>query len=177
MGGDWRDGFEFAWMRPDPEPDEGPGLTWRQLDPHHWSGMWETKIRATVTLDSDGWVAYLRLEDPPGLSPITTVGRFATVGEAQVAMDDLWCPGDAKASGSYSRPATGRGIPHAPASRPAAPPASRPAAPPASRATGRGEVARYQRRSCQKPVITSCYVGVGAGGGGAGGVRTGSPGS
>jgi hypothetical protein len=28
------------------------------------------------------WVAYLRLEDPPGLSPITTVGRFATVDEA-----------------------------------------------------------------------------------------------
>jgi hypothetical protein len=32
MGGNWR-GFEFAWMRPVPEPDEGPGLTWRQLTP------------------------------------------------------------------------------------------------------------------------------------------------
>jgi hypothetical protein len=24
-------------------------------------------------------LAYVRLEDPPGLSPITTVGRYATV--------------------------------------------------------------------------------------------------
>jgi hypothetical protein len=31
------------------------------------------------------WVAYLRLEDPAGLSPITTVGRDDTVEEAQVA--------------------------------------------------------------------------------------------
>jgi hypothetical protein len=33
------------------------------------------------------WLAYVRLEDPPGLSPITTVGRFATVDEAQIAAD------------------------------------------------------------------------------------------
>jgi hypothetical protein len=90
MPGNWRDGFEFAWMRPDSEPDEGPGLTWRQLTPGHWSGTWATKIRGTVTQDSEGWVAYVRLEDPPGLSPITTVGRFATVEEAQVAADDVW---------------------------------------------------------------------------------------
>jgi hypothetical protein len=35
------------------------------------------------------WVAYLRLEDPPGLSPITTVGRFDTVEAAQLAADEV----------------------------------------------------------------------------------------
>jgi hypothetical protein len=35
-------------------------------------------------------VAYLRLDDPPGLSTITTVGRHATVEEAQVATDEVW---------------------------------------------------------------------------------------
>jgi hypothetical protein len=50
----------------------------------------ETKIRGTVTADADGWVAYVRLEDPPGLSPITTVGRYATVEAAQVATDQVW---------------------------------------------------------------------------------------
>ena len=39
--------------------------------------------------DGDGWVAYVRLEDPPGLSPITTVGRFDTVEAAQVAQRAL----------------------------------------------------------------------------------------
>jgi hypothetical protein len=34
-------------------------------------------------------VAYVRLEDPPGLSPITTVGGFDTVEEAQVATDEV----------------------------------------------------------------------------------------
>jgi hypothetical protein len=74
---------------PTPNPKR-PGLTWRQLTPRHWSGTWETKIRGTVTLDSECWVAYVRLEDPPGLSPITTVGRFATVEAARVATDALW---------------------------------------------------------------------------------------
>jgi hypothetical protein len=36
------------------------------------------------------WVAYVWLEDPPGLSPITTVGRYTTVEEAQVATDEVW---------------------------------------------------------------------------------------
>jgi hypothetical protein len=40
--------------------------------------------------DADGSVAYLRLEDPPGLSPITTVGRYNTLEAAQVATDDVW---------------------------------------------------------------------------------------
>jgi hypothetical protein len=35
-------------------------------------------------------LAYVRLEDPPGLSPITTVGRFDSVEEAQVAADEVW---------------------------------------------------------------------------------------
>jgi hypothetical protein len=61
-----------------------------RLDPRHWSGTWESKIRGTVTRDGDGWVAYLRLEDPPGLSPITTVGRYTTVEAAQVATDEVW---------------------------------------------------------------------------------------
>jgi hypothetical protein len=90
VGGDWRDGFEYAWQAPDPEPDEGSGLTWRQLTPRDWSGTWATKIRGTVTRDGDGWVAYLRLEDPPGLSPISTVGRFDTVEAAQAATDEVW---------------------------------------------------------------------------------------
>jgi hypothetical protein len=34
----------------------------------------------------DGWLAYVHLEDLPGLSSITTVGRFTTVEEAQVAI-------------------------------------------------------------------------------------------
>jgi hypothetical protein len=78
-------------MQPDPEPDEGPGLTWRQLDAHHhWSGSWGSKIRGTVTRDGDGWVAYVRLEDPPGLSPITTVGRLDSMEVAQLATDEVW---------------------------------------------------------------------------------------
>jgi hypothetical protein len=32
----------------------------------------------------------VRREDPPGLSLITTVGRFDTVEEAQVATDEVW---------------------------------------------------------------------------------------
>jgi hypothetical protein len=35
-------------------------------------------------------VAHVRLADPPGLSPITTIGRYATVEEAQVATDEVW---------------------------------------------------------------------------------------
>jgi hypothetical protein len=46
-------------------------------------------ITPVSTRDGDGWVAYVRLEDPPGLSSITTVGRYATVEEAQVATDEL----------------------------------------------------------------------------------------
>jgi hypothetical protein len=35
-------------------------------------------------------VTYVRREDPPGLSPITTVGRYATVEAAQLATDEVW---------------------------------------------------------------------------------------
>jgi hypothetical protein len=42
-------------------------------------------------LEASGrWVAYVRLEDPPGLSPITTVGRFDTAEAAPVATDEAW---------------------------------------------------------------------------------------
>jgi hypothetical protein len=80
----------LARRHPTANPDEGPGLTWRQLTPRHWSGTWDSKIRGTVKRDGDGWVAYLRLEDPPGLSRITTVGRDDTLDEAQVATDEAW---------------------------------------------------------------------------------------
>ena len=74
MPGSWRGGFQFAHMQSDPEP-EGPGLVWRETG---------TQPRGTVMLESSTsrWVAYVRLEGPPGLSPITTVGRFDTVDEA-----------------------------------------------------------------------------------------------
>jgi hypothetical protein len=55
-----------------------------------WSGSWNGKLHGTITRDGDGWVAYMRLEDPPGLSPITTVGRSGTVEAAQVATDEVW---------------------------------------------------------------------------------------
>jgi hypothetical protein len=74
-----------------PEPDEGPGLTWRETGANYWSGSSGSQPRGTVMLETSGlWVAYLRLEDPAGLSPITTVGRFDTAEEAQVATDEMW---------------------------------------------------------------------------------------
>jgi hypothetical protein len=90
MPANWRSGFRFAWQEPDPEP-EGPGLVWRETGHDYWSGSWRSKPRGTVMLESatGRWVAYLRLGDPPGLSPITTVGRFDTVEEAQVATDEV----------------------------------------------------------------------------------------
>jgi hypothetical protein len=36
------------------------------------------------------WVAYVRLENPPGLSPMTTVGSYDTVETAQVATNEVW---------------------------------------------------------------------------------------
>jgi hypothetical protein len=90
MVGSWRDGFKFAWQQPDSEP-EGPGLVWRETGANYWSGSSGSQPRGTVMLETSGlWVAYLRLADAPGLSPITTVGRFATVEAAQVAADEVW---------------------------------------------------------------------------------------
>jgi hypothetical protein len=92
VGGDWRDGFEYAWQAPDPEPDEGPGLVWRETGANYWAGSSGSQPRGTVMLESSTgrWVAYVRLDDPPGLSPITTVGRYDTVEAAQVATDGMW---------------------------------------------------------------------------------------
>jgi hypothetical protein len=79
------------WQEPDPDPDEGPGLTWRQLTPRDWCGSWNGKLHGTITAEADRWLAHVRLEDPPGIfSPTTTVGRFDTVEEAQVATDEVW---------------------------------------------------------------------------------------
>jgi hypothetical protein len=77
MALDWRRGFEYAWQAPDPEPDGGPRPHLAATHPRHWSGSWNGKLHGTVTLDGDGWLAYVRLEDPPGLSCVTTVGRSA----------------------------------------------------------------------------------------------------
>jgi hypothetical protein len=68
----------------------GFGSLLAAIHPPPLGPAWESKIRGTVTRDGDGWVAYLRLEDPPGLSPITTVGRFQTVEAAQLATDEVW---------------------------------------------------------------------------------------
>jgi hypothetical protein len=90
MGGNWRDDFEFAHLTPGPEP-EGPGLVWRETGRNHWSGSWGSQPRGTVMRESSGlWLAYVQLDEPPGLSPITTVGRFATAEEALLATDEIW---------------------------------------------------------------------------------------
>ena len=88
--GNWRQGVEWAHTQPDPQP-EGPGLVWRETSANYWSGSSGSQPRGTVMLEASGrWVAYVRLEDPPGLSPITTVGRFDTAEAAQVATDEAW---------------------------------------------------------------------------------------
>jgi hypothetical protein len=50
----------------------------------------ERKLRGTITADGDRWLSHVRLEHPPGLSPITTVGGYATLEEARVATDEVW---------------------------------------------------------------------------------------
>jgi hypothetical protein len=96
MGGNWRgnrrDDFEFAHRAPETSPEpEGPGLVWRETARNHWSGSWGSQPRGAVMLESSGlWLAYVRLDEPPGLSPVTTVGRFATAEEAQLATDEIW---------------------------------------------------------------------------------------
>ena len=59
-------------------------------DARHRSGSWNGKLHGTITAEADGWLAYVRLEDPPGLSPISTVGRYATAEEALIATDEVW---------------------------------------------------------------------------------------
>jgi hypothetical protein len=79
VGGDWRRGFEYAWQAPDPNPVRAPASPGGNLPPGHRPGSRNGELHGTVIAEADGWLAYVRLEDPPGLSPITTVGRFATV--------------------------------------------------------------------------------------------------
>ena len=58
---------------------------------NYWSGSSGSQPRGIVMLETSGiWVAYLCLEDRPGLSPITTVGRFDRVEAAQLATDEVW---------------------------------------------------------------------------------------
>jgi hypothetical protein len=58
---------------------------------NYWSGSSGSQPRGIVLLQTSGlWVAYLCLEDRPGLSPITTVGRFDRVEAAQLATDEVW---------------------------------------------------------------------------------------
>ena len=71
--------FEYAWQAPDPEPDEGPGPHLaRDRRRNYWSGSSGTQPRGTVMLEYIGtlWLAYVRLEDPPGLSPIRYGAAF-----------------------------------------------------------------------------------------------------
>ena len=79
-------------MQHDPEPERGRVSSGERPDPDYWSGSWRSQPWATVMLESatGRWVAYLRFEDPPGLSPITTVGRFDTVEPAHVATAEVW---------------------------------------------------------------------------------------
>ena len=76
-----------SWMAP-----SARWPVWRETGPDYWPGSWGSPPRGTVMLESATGrrVAYLRLEDPPGLSPITTVGYFDTVEAAQVATDEVW---------------------------------------------------------------------------------------
>jgi hypothetical protein len=51
---------------------DGPGLVLRETSANYWSGSSGSQPRGTVMLEISGlWVAYLRLEEPPGLSRIT----------------------------------------------------------------------------------------------------------
>jgi hypothetical protein len=60
-------------------------------DPHRGSRTHTPQDRVVRAGRRRGrWLAYVRLEDPPGRSPITTVGRFDTVEAAQVATDEVW---------------------------------------------------------------------------------------
>jgi hypothetical protein len=96
MGGNWRDGFQWAHQIPDTEP-EGPGLVWRETGAgYYWSGSWAGLPRGTVMLESrtQRWIAYVRLDEPPGLSPISDVGRYPTADEAMVAVDEAWASRD-----------------------------------------------------------------------------------
>jgi hypothetical protein len=70
--------------------DEGSGPLGGNSPPPSGPARGNSKIRGTVTRDSDGRVAYLRLENPRGLSPITTVGHIDTVEGAMVATDEMW---------------------------------------------------------------------------------------
>jgi hypothetical protein len=76
----WRSDFRFAWQGTRPRTRRGPRPHLAATHPRHWSGFRNGKLHGTITTDGDRWLAYVRLEDPPGLSPITTVGRHRRRG-------------------------------------------------------------------------------------------------
>lgn len=80
MGGGWR-GVEDPTL---PAGDATCGVVWRRVL-WGWMGSADGQSRVRVYEDGEGrWVAYCRLGDPPGTSPVTTLPeRFAT---ADVAM-------------------------------------------------------------------------------------------
>lgn len=82
MGGNCRHGFDLAHMQPGPRT-EGPGSSGARPAPITGPGpRAASPTHGHARIVDSHWVAYLRLEDPPGMSPIATVGRFDTVEEA-----------------------------------------------------------------------------------------------
>lgn len=73
--------------------EHGAGLVWRRSGTT-WVGSWEGQPRAHVIrdpADPTRWIAYLKLGEPPGPSPLTTLpGRYATYERAQLAADEAW---------------------------------------------------------------------------------------
>jgi hypothetical protein len=76
--------------RPDPEPDEGPGLTWRQLTPATGPAPGTASFLAPSLSTPKAGSRTSGSRTHPGLSPIMTVGRYDSAEEAQVATDAVW---------------------------------------------------------------------------------------
>jgi hypothetical protein len=87
-GGNWRDGFEYAYTQPDPR---GPRPHLAANSPPRLVG--DVGVEGSAAPSPAIRIAGSLTCGPrtqPGLSPITTVGRIATVEEAQVAADEVW---------------------------------------------------------------------------------------
>jgi hypothetical protein len=94
MPSNWRRGFQWAYMQPEPEPD-GAGSRLARGRPRLLVGFLAQPAaghRSCSSPRTGRWVAYLRLEHSPGRSPITTLGRFSSVEDAQVPTDEVWVP-------------------------------------------------------------------------------------
>jgi hypothetical protein len=62
----WCSDFRFAWQGTRPRTRRGPRPHLAATHPRDWSGSWNGKLHGTITTDGDRWLAYVRLEDPPG---------------------------------------------------------------------------------------------------------------